>query len=147
MSFESIALNLDIWIRFFEFCIWVTLFPGNKELAGGDKPGQSYITNVPRELQDYLIRRIFTKYQRLSENQSPRTILEDAVFDVMPRREVIRDFHALMGRSRSDDNHSSEEAILAARNTAILNLQKAWNKLSADMAKATRNLYASTRSA
>lgn len=142
-SFDSISLNLDIWIRFFEFCIWVTLFPGEKSIQVNR--GESYLTNVPRELQDYLIKRIFTKYERLPENGRPFTILENAIFETMEQREVQRDFDASRGRAKPNDGRSSEKAIEAAKPQAIINLLAAWSNLSTNMAQATKKLYASTR--
>lgn len=143
--FDSITLNLDIWIRFFEFCIWVTLFPGEKLVKGLNRP-PAYIDNVPRgELQTYLIKRILAKYERLPDNSRPPTILEDAFSRTRPNRDV-QTYLATVKRGAKPDNDLSNRAIEWASPEALNNLAAAWTKMSADMAQATRKLYASTRS-
>ena len=147
-SFDSIGLNLDIWIRFFEFCIWVTLFPGERSIEGINT-SQPHIPDVPIELQNYLIKRMFTKYDRLLDNGRPFTILEDAIGMTSPNRAVMNRLHNIQGRSGISDGRNSKqssEVIKDARTQAIINLNTAWKSLSKNMSDATQKLYASTRS-
>lgn len=135
--FESIALNLDVWIRFFEFCIWVTLYPDI-----GTKPGK--VENVPEALTAYLLHRVFVDGKADPELGRPLTVLENAVLASNPAAGAVAWLHRKLGSSGVSDALDAEKAAAFANPRALADLATAWRDLSANMEKATRKLYASS---
>jgi hypothetical protein len=90
----SLSLTFDIWIRFFEFCIWVTLFPGSKIPVR--RSGIDYNISIPGEIQEYLIRRLYVSYDVSTPGERPPTFYEQA----MTRRNKISWFSKLEGPGR-----------------------------------------------
>jgi hypothetical protein len=129
---DSLTLNLDTWIRFFELCTWITLYP--------DATTRGHRLNIPKELESYLVRRLFAEYKS-SPVGRPFTVLESAVFKTMPQQEAIREFHVLMGSGQRSDERSAERAIERAMPQARIDLVQLWTQVGSDMAEATRKLY------
>ena len=131
-ALDSFALNLDVWIRYFEFCIWVTLYPdiGNT---------QGKIENVPDNVQTYLLHRILANDNSTPQGSNrPRTIWESATREGAPElqaRDVFRTNRGLERAPSADD----DETI---RTRAILDLAKMWRAVAGNMQEATRKLYA-----
>jgi hypothetical protein len=76
IGIASLSLTLDIWIRFFEFCISVTLFPGSKIPVR--RSGIDYNIGIPGEIQEYLIRRLYVSYDVSTPGERPPTFYEQA---------------------------------------------------------------------
>jgi hypothetical protein len=135
---QSLMLNLDVWIRYFEFCVWVMLFP---ETGGITKVGSNpQLKNVPVDLQEYLIRRLFVG-SKVPGIGRPLTILEHAIVQSRNNRVLIR----ALSRTRTSgpgDDATLTSAIVFSREQAIMNLHDAWALLASNMNRATQQLYA-----
>jgi len=131
-TFDSFAINLDVWIRYFEFCIWVTLYPD----IGGT---QGKIENVPDNVQTYLLHRILANDDAVVEGSNrPPTIWESATRKANPQQQTVKKIREDQGLHLTpSDIDNMIQAV------AIRDLEKMWRTVSADMQEATRKLYAS----
>ncbi len=124
---ESVILNQDLWIRFFELCIWVALYPD----IGKQK---HRIDNVPPRLLNYLIKRIYANEGQDKDLRRPMTILESAMAKVGPQRSVIK---SIFGK----DPLASDGLPQGVKEQAITDLAERWRSCGTGMEAAMRRLY------
>jgi hypothetical protein len=86
---ESVLLEQDMWIRYFELCIWVSLYPdigGSEHRIHNIGSSDVGIQNVPTRLSDYLLKRIYSGEKKDSRLGRPLTILEQSMLKTDPQR-------------------------------------------------------------